>query len=142
VLTTTGTSTPTLQAEEPALFNPAQIREFTPQGYDLSNSVGFEFCTVSCYRDMFKLIHLLPSIFKSKISVLLIIQQTAMNGSALESQVSYDPFTIAGATTSQASASGQYNPYLENEGNLAAAGAGYYPTQTTYTPAAQPVCRN
>jgi hypothetical protein len=67
--------------------------------------------------------------------------QAAMNGSALESQVSYDPFTITGATASQASASGQYNPYLENEGNLAAASAGYYPTQTTYTPAAQPVRR-
>jgi hypothetical protein len=39
-LTITGTSTPTLQAEEPAPFNPAQIREFTPQGYDMSNSVS------------------------------------------------------------------------------------------------------
>jgi hypothetical protein len=67
--------------------------------------------------------------------------QTAMNGSALESQVSYDPFTMAGATASQASASGQYNPYLESESNLAAAGAGYYPAQTTYTAAAQPVRR-
>jgi hypothetical protein len=42
-LTITGTSTPTLQAEEAATFNPAQIREFTPQGYDLSNSVRLLF---------------------------------------------------------------------------------------------------
>jgi hypothetical protein len=65
-----------------------------------------------------------------------------MNGTALDSQVAYDPFTITGATASQQSGSGQYNPYLENEGNLAAAGAGYYPTQTNYTAAAQPVRTN
>jgi hypothetical protein len=64
-----------------------------------------------------------------------------MNGS-LDPQVPYDPFTMANATGSQTSSSGQYNPYLESEGNLAAAGAGYYPTQTTYTAAAQPVSRN
>ena len=72
---------------------------------------------------------------------MLMMPQTAMNGSALDPQVSYDPFTMAGGTASQASASGQYNPYLENEGNLATASAGYYPTQTTYTAAAQPVRR-
>lgn len=64
-----------------------------------------------------------------------------MNGSALDSQVAYDPFTMSGAPTSQPSGSGQYNPYLVNEGSLAAANAGYYPTQTTYTAAAQPVRR-
>jgi len=62
-----------------------------------------------------------------------------MNGSALDSQAAYDPFAMGAATTSQPSGSGHYNPYLENEGNLAAANAGYYPTQTTYTAAAQPV---
>jgi hypothetical protein len=48
---------------------------------------------------------------------------------------------MASATGSQTSGSGQYNPYLESEGNLATAGAGYYPTQTAYTAAAQPVSR-
>jgi hypothetical protein len=66
--------------------------------------------------------------------------QTTLNGS-LDAQVSYDPFTMASTTGSQTSGSGQYNPYLESEGNLAAAGAGYYPTQTTYTAAAQPVSK-
>jgi hypothetical protein len=36
----TGTATPNLQVEEPVAFNPAQIREFTPQNYDLTNSVS------------------------------------------------------------------------------------------------------
>jgi hypothetical protein len=38
-----GTATPTLQQEDSVSFNPAQIREFTPQNYDLSTvslSVG------------------------------------------------------------------------------------------------------
>lgn len=30
-----GTATPTPQQEDPVAFNPAQIREFTPQNYDL-----------------------------------------------------------------------------------------------------------
>jgi hypothetical protein len=34
-----GTATPTPQ-DEPIAFNPAQIREFTPQNYDLSNNVS------------------------------------------------------------------------------------------------------
>jgi hypothetical protein len=42
-LTTAGTATPIPQTEEPAPFNPAQIREFTPQSYDLSNSVSLPF---------------------------------------------------------------------------------------------------
>ena len=64
-----------------------------------------------------------------------------MNGSALDSQLAYDPFTMTNATASQPTGSGQYNPYLESDGTLAAAGAGYYPAQSTYTAAAQPVCR-
>jgi hypothetical protein len=75
------------------------------------------------------------------MDVILMIPQTTMNGSALDPQVPYDPFTMANATASQTPGSGQYNPYLENEGSLAAASAGYYPTQTTYTAAAQPVRR-
>lgn len=31
-----GTATPTPQQEDSVTFNPAQIREFTPQNYDLS----------------------------------------------------------------------------------------------------------
>lgn len=37
-----GTATPNSQLDaEPVTFNPAAIREFTPQNYDLSQTVGF-----------------------------------------------------------------------------------------------------
>lgn len=42
-----GTATPT-QQEESVTFNPAQIREFTPQNYDLSTvSFGISLCGIS-----------------------------------------------------------------------------------------------
>jgi hypothetical protein len=38
---TQGTSTPNAQLDaEPAAFNPAQIKEFTPQNYDMSQTVS------------------------------------------------------------------------------------------------------
>ncbi len=39
LVTILGTATPNIPVEEPVSFNPAQIREFTPQSYDLANSV-------------------------------------------------------------------------------------------------------
>jgi hypothetical protein len=41
LLISSGTATPSLQNEEQIAFNPAQIKEFTPQNYDLTNSVGY-----------------------------------------------------------------------------------------------------
>lgn len=96
-----GAATPTPQQEEaPIAFNMAQIREFTPQSYDLSTS--------------------------------------ALNGNTLDSQVSYDPFTLPNA--GQTVPSAQYNPYLEDNVNIVGgAGGSYYPTQGTYAATAQPL---
>lgn len=96
----TGAATPTPQQDEPVAFNPAQIREFTPQSYDLSS--------------------------------------TTLEGNTLDSQVSYDPFTIP--NTAPSIPQTQYNPYLEDGTNMVAgASAGYYPTQSSYAATAQPL---
>lgn len=113
-----GTATPTPQQEEPVSFNPAQIREFTPQNYDLS-TVSF---SNRSWRPQIELMSL----------------QSTLNGSTLDAQVSYDPFTMPNATQSVPSA--QYNPYLEDSANMVAgSGTAYYPAQASYAATAQPV---
>lgn len=94
-------------------FNPAQIREFTPQNYDLS--------TVSSQSNLY-------------IDDLTSLQST-LNGGGLDAQVPFDPFTIPNST--QAVPAAQYNPYLED--SSAGASAAYYPGQASYAPTAQPV---
>ena len=44
-----GTSTPNTQLDaEPTAFNPAQIKEFTPQNYDISQTVSRLIVLVKC----------------------------------------------------------------------------------------------
>jgi len=113
-----GTATPIPQQEESVTFNPAQIREFTPQNYDLS--------TVSFGIQPMWSFFLLMSI------------QSTLNGNTLDTQVSYDPFTMPNSTQSVPPA--QYNPYLEDSANMVGGtGAAYYPPQSSYAAAAQPV---
>lgn len=70
----------------------------------------------------------------------LTMLQSALNGNTLDAQVSYDPFTIPNAA--QAVTAAQYNPYLEDNGNmLSGTGASYYTGQASYAAAAQPVSR-
>ena len=64
--------------------------------------------------------------------------QSTLNGNTLDSQVSYDPFTIPNAA--QAVSTAQYNPYLEENANMVSGtAASYYSGQASYAAAAQPV---
>jgi PAB-dependent poly(A)-specific ribonuclease subunit 3 len=67
------------------------------------------------------------------------MQQATLNGSNLESQLPYDPFTMP--TTSQTVPTAQYNPYLTDNGDLSGSNTAFYPTQPTYTATAQPVSK-
>ena len=58
-------------------------------------------------------------------------KQAAANGSTLDSQSLYDPFTMS--ATNQTVPTAQYNPYLEDSNNIASSGNAYYTTQPTYT---------
>ncbi|TAQ85954.1 hypothetical protein B7494_g5721 [Chlorociboria aeruginascens] len=95
-----GTATPNAQLEaEQATFNPAQIREFTPSGYDLSQNV--------------------------------------VTNDSSDTQVPFDPFSMS--AVAQAMPSAQYNPYLEENSNLANNGSGYFQTQANYSAPVQPL---
>ena len=59
------------------------------------------------------------------------------NGSTLDSQSLYDPFTMSAANQNVPAT--QYNPYLEDNNSLTGPSNTYYATQPTYTAAAQPV---
>jgi PAB-dependent poly(A)-specific ribonuclease subunit 3 len=127
MLTRPGTATPAPPDSEPAVFNPAQIREFTPQNYDLSHAVGPSLDSIR--------IKLRKACDKKNKSLTPI--QIATNGAGTESQVPFDPFSMS--SVAQAISTPQYNPYLEDTNNLTNNGTAYFPAQTTYTAPAQPV---
>ncbi|CAJ0548315.1 Ff.00g050690.m01.CDS01 [Fusarium sp. VM40] len=90
-----GSATPVgTQDGDSSLFNPATIREFTPN-FDINTS-------------------------------------TPANGSAQDSGMSYEPFTIP--AVNQGLTTPHYNPYAEDPGALGGHGAGYFPAQNYATP--------
>ncbi|KAI9732025.1 MAG: PAB-dependent poly(A)-specific ribonuclease subunit 3 [Claussenomyces sp. TS43310] len=62
---------------------------------------------------------------------------TSMNGASLDQQTPYDPFTMPSAPSNVQTA--QFNPYLDDNSTLAGSSTGYYPAQTPYPTAAQPL---
>ncbi|KAF4471264.1 poly(A)-specific ribonuclease [Fusarium albosuccineum] len=62
---------------------------------------------------------------------------TATNGSAQDSGLSYDPFTMP--TVNQGLSTPQYNPYAEDHGALGGHGPSYFPTQNAFTTPLEPL---
>jgi PAB-dependent poly(A)-specific ribonuclease subunit 3 len=62
---------------------------------------------------------------------------STQNGTAVDSQISYDPFAMA--TVAATVPTPQFNPYLEDGSGLAGAGAAYFQTQNAFAPSVQPV---
>ncbi|KAF5656672.1 poly(A)-specific ribonuclease [Fusarium heterosporum] len=95
-----GSATPVgPQDGDGSLFNPASIREFTPN-FDINNT-------------------------------------TTANGSAQESGMSYDPFTMP--AVNQGLTTPQFNPYAEDPGALGGHGAGYFQAQNAFATPVQPL---
>lgn len=59
-----------------------------------------------------------------------------MNGATMDPQAQFDAFTMS--AVAQAMPTAQFNPYLEDNSGMAAAGS-YYASATNYAAPAQPV---
>ncbi|KAF4448903.1 hypothetical protein F53441_7727 [Fusarium austroafricanum] len=97
-------------------FNPAAIREFTPN-FEMNNTVR-QYCFQ--YR-----------------AAQLMRQTTTANGSTQDAGISYDPFTVP--AVNQGLPTPQFNPYAEDPGALSAHGPSYFPAQTAFANIVQPL---
>lgn len=99
---------PNLQpATETSVFNPAAIREFTPQNYDISNTVNFPWFSVERARSL--------------------IQPQNSNGTTQENGLYNDPFTTMGSIGTALPSAGQFNLYASEHNALATSGGSFYP---------------
>ena len=89
------------------MFNPAAIREFTPQNYDISNTVPPPDCSVQGAR--------------------LLIQSQNSNGATQENGLYNDPFTTMGSIGTALPSAGQFNLYASEHNALATSGGSFYP---------------
>lgn len=89
------------------MFNPASAREFTPQNYDVANTV------------------ILFSRQPKRHA--LLIQSQNSNGVAHENGLYSDPFTTMGSMSTALPSAGQYNLYASDHNALAGSGTQFYP---------------
>ncbi|KAF4976758.1 hypothetical protein FZEAL_6615 [Fusarium zealandicum] len=87
------------QDNDSSVFNPAAIREFTPN-FDINST-------------------------------------TTPNGSAQDSGLSYDPFTMP--AVNQGLTTPQFNPYAEDHGGMGPHGPGYFQAQNAFATPLQPL---
>ena len=110
-------ATPTgSQDSEPASFNPAAIRDFTP-GFDLNASVSRSLTgqTWAVSDDC----------------------KAAGNGTAQEGFGQYDPFTMS--SVGQSLPVTPFNPYADESSTMAGAGAAFFPSQSAFATPGQPL---
>lgn len=92
------------------MFNPATIREFTPQNYDIANTVCSD----------------------ANVTATALTHVQATNGVPQENGIYNDPFTTLGSIGAALPAAGQYNLYASDHSALATPGAQFYPQHGTY----------
>jgi len=92
------------QTAETSVFNPAAIREFTPQNYDIGNAVCF----------------------KSTEAATMLTYPQNSNGVPQENGIYNDPFTMS-SMGAALPAAGQYNLYASDHNALATSGAQFFP---------------
>ena len=89
------------------MFNPAAIREFTPQNYDISNTVcNFNHSSETAWR---------------------LTQSQNSNGTIQENGLYSDPFTTMGTMATGLPSAGQFNLYASEHNALATSGGSFYP---------------